>query len=190
MGNGYLPDSIMLSMLDMAKLIDGDFMEMGVLKGGLFKRIVKYASKNGKMAHAVDSFIGMNDPSDMDGERYPKGRFDIGGPNAFINIMREEGLDDDLYQIWPGYMPEGLNDFPENKKLSFVYIDFDHHDPTEMAIEWAVPRLIEGSIIGFDDYFPKRKLLASPPIDRFIDESGDSFELLSFSNNQIFMRKI
>ena len=75
------------------------------------------------------------------------------------------------------------------QQFSFIYIDLDHHDPTAAALEWAWPRLAPGGILGFDDYFPGRERLASPPIDAFLDQQYRDLRLVHFANNQLFIRK-
>jgi len=105
------------------------------------------------------------------------------GTDGEVNTIR-----DDIFDLWDGYVPECLEKCPVSE-FAFIYIDLDHHDPTQQAIEWAWPRLVSGGILGFDDYFPGRPKLASPPIDSFLDREHSNLQLLHFDNNQIFVRK-
>ncbi len=208
MGTGFLPDGVLSGVMNELINVPGDFAEVGVFQGALFKRIVAVAQVLHRKAHAFDSFVGMDEPTAMDAGKYPKGDLSSGGKENFrrtilnsIRQHREVSLDadqqagvatdaihDDVFSLWDGYVPECLEKCPV-ENFAFIYIDLDHHDPTQQAIEWAWPRLVEGGLLGFDDYFPGRQKLASPPIDAFLDREHANLKLLHFDNNQIFIRK-
>ena len=208
MGTGYLPDEVLGAAMNEIVDVPGDFAEIGVFRGALFKRIVAVAQVLHRRAHAFDSFIGMDEPTAMDAGKYPKGDLSSGGKENFrriiLNSIRQhrgvsldssqqagastEAIRDDIFSLWDGYVPECLEKCPV-KEFAFIYIDLDHHDPTQQAIEWAWPRLVEGGLLGFDDYFPGRPKLASPPIDAFLDREHTNLKLLHFDNNQLFVRK-
>ena len=189
MGTGVLSNETLKNVMNIIQNTPGDFAEIGVFRGATFKRLILFAQLLQKKAHAFDSFIGMNTPSTADGNQYDKGKFDIGGVEAFRKLMLTENLNEDFFSLWDGYVPHCLNKCPVNT-FSFIYIDLDHHDPTKLTIEWAWPRLAKGGVMGFDDYFPGRKELASPPIDNFLISKQGEYEKVSFNNNQIFIRKL
>lgn len=208
MGTGYLPDDILGDVLNEVVHIPGDFAEIGVFQGALFKRLVAVAQVLRRKAHAFDSFVGMDEPSPRDFGKYPKGTLSSGGKDHFRRVILDsierhrnlarsgqqdvgvyvDNIRDDVFELWDGYVPECLHKCPINQ-FSFIYIDLDHHDPTLQAIEWAWPRLAPGGILGFDDYFPGRDRLASPPIDAFLDQRYAQLRLIHFNNNQLFVRK-
>ena len=208
MGTGFLPDGVLSGVMNELINVPGDFAEVGVFQGALFKRIVAVAQVLHRKAHAFDSFVGMDEPTEKDAGKYPKGDLSSGGKENFRRIIlnsirqhRDVSLDtnqqagvktdeirDDIFSLWDGYVPECLEKCPVTE-FAFIYIDLDHHDPTQQAIEWAWPRLVEGGLLGFDDYFPGRQKLASPPIDAFLDREHANLKLLHFDNNQIFIRK-
>lgn len=189
MGDGILPDSTLSLMVDAACDVPGDFAEVGVYRGATFRRLVPLAVAQGKTAHAFDSFIGMADPSEHDGPGYRRGSLSAGGPEVFLAEMIAAGLSPGAFRIWPGFVPECLLRCPV-ERWSLVYIDLDHHDPTEHAIRWAWPRLAPGGVLAFDDYFPGREIFASPPIGRFLVEHGGEVERLRFDNNQLVLRRL
>lgn len=207
MGTGHLPDETLSRVMAQLKEIPGDYAEIGVYKGALFKRLVRLAHIHNRTAHAFDSFEGMDTPSKNDGTTYYKGRLSSGGIDNFRRIILESIQDnrnpalnskqtsgpaapiqDDVFQLWEGYVPECLKKCPVND-FAFIYIDLDHQNPTRIAIDWSWPRLRKGGIIGFDDYFPEHNMLASPPIDEFLKLRQDDIQLVHFSNNQLFARK-
>ncbi len=208
MGTGFLPDGVLSGVMNELINVPGDFAEVGVFQGALFKRIVAVAQVLHRKTHAFDSFVGMDEPTEKDAGKYPKGDLSSGGKENFRRIIlnsirqhRDVSLDtvqqagvetdairNDIFSLWDGYVPECLEKCPVSE-FAFIYIDLDHHDPTQQAIEWAWPRLVEGGLLGFDDYFPGRQKLASPPIDAFLDREHANLKLLHFDNNQIFIRK-
>lgn len=188
MGTGILSDTTLELATELVAGVPGDFAEIGVFKGHAFRRFAAAARTQGKRVHAFDSFVGMNDPGPHD-EGYPKGHLDVGGVEAFRELMLAAGVAEDVFLLWPGYVPECLEKCPPETMFSLVYIDLDHHDPTEMSIRWAWPRLSRQGILGFDDYFPGRPILASPPIDAFLERRDGELETVHFANNQLFVRK-
>lgn len=208
MGTGYLPDDVLGRVINELVNVPGDFAEVGVFQGALFKRLVAVSQVLNRRAHAFDSFVGMDEPTEKDAGKYPKGQLSSGGQENFRSIIQasiqqhrevslavgqEAGVEtaairDDVFDLWDGYVPHCLEKCPISN-FAFVYIDLDHHDPTQQAIDWAWPRLVVGGILGFDDYFPGRQKLASPPIDAFLDKEHSHLQLLHFDNNQIFIRK-
>ncbi|MCA8986474.1 MAG: class I SAM-dependent methyltransferase [Planctomycetaceae bacterium] len=207
MGTGYLPDDVLGDVMNELIQVPGDFAEIGVFRGALFKRLVAVAQVLKRRVHGFDSFVGMAEPTQKDAGRYQKGELSVGGVETFRTIILNSiaqhrqlaqaqqnagvlpgGISNDCFQLWEGYVPDCLNACPI-KSFAFIYIDLDHHDPTQQAIHWAWPRLAAGGILGFDDYFPGRERLASPPIDQFLEEHHGDLHLVHFSNNQLFIRK-
>jgi len=189
MGTGILSNNALKQMIKMITDVPGDFAEIGVFRGATFKRLLLFAQIMHRHAHAFDSFIGMNQPGEKDGKHYDTGKFNIGGVETFKKWMLAEHFDENLFSLWDGYVPSCLKKCPSTN-FSFIYIDLDHHDPTAQAIEWAWPRLAKGGIMGFDDYFPGKNILASPPIDQFLGANKDTYETVYFDNSQIFIRKL
>lgn len=209
MGTGYLADDVLGDVMQELIHVPGDFAEIGVYQGKLFKRLVAVAQVLQRTAHAFDSFVGMAAPTARDGGKYPQGSLSSGGVEHFRSTIQESisrhrqlahaaqkdvgvlpgQIRDDAYQLWAGFVPDCLNRCPV-QQFSLIYIDLDHHDPTAQAIDWAWPRLVPGGILGFDDYFPGRDRLASPPIDRFLKKHFLDLQLVRFENNQLFVRKL
>ena len=185
MGNGQIAPGVVEDLAESVEAIQGDFAEVGVLKGATFKRLVPIATTQNKLAHAFDSFLGMAEPTDRDLSDYPKGKMSIGGENVFRHIMDNNEFKPSQYRVWSGCIPDCLYT-SDITKLSFIYVDLDHYQPTADVIIWMIPLLSKGAIVGFDDYFPKRNLGPSPLIDKFMAESD--LETLYHKNNQIFFR--
>ena len=185
MGSGRLSPKVLLELTEEVKDISGDFAEVGVFRGVTFKQLVPIATEQSKIAHAFDSFRGMAAPGELDLPGYPEHKFDIGGPRVFRQILEHEGITASQYAIWAGYVPDCL-EMSDVEEISFAYVDLDHYMPTRDAIDWITPKLAQGAVIGFDDYFESRTLGPSIIINAF--RGAFKLDVLYDKNNQIFFR--
>ena len=168
--------------------VPGDFAEIGVFRGAAFKNLAIFAHEQGKLAHAFDSFRGMDNPSPQDGQQYPKGKFDIGGPDAFRNLMDEANIPRDYYRLWPGFIPTCFEPFPARSSFSLVVIDVDHYQPTADSLQWVVSRVNRDGILALDDYLPATDLLATKAIKEFLGRDA-VFERVAEFNQQLILRR-
>ncbi len=171
-----------------ARNVPGDFAEIGVFRGAAFRKVADLAAQQGKAAHAFDSFIGMDEPSPADGASYPKGKFDIGGPDEFVRLMNKAGVARELYEIWPGYVPDCFANVPASLRFSFVILDVDHYQPTVDALHWLPQRINEHGILALDDYLPHTNAMASKAIREFL-ATDHGFEKIAVFNQQLILRK-
>jgi hypothetical protein len=170
--------------------VAGDFGEIGVFRGASFQKVAALAAQQGKRAHAFDSFSGMNEPTAADGSSYPKGMFDIGGPDEFVRLMTEAGVARELYDIWPGYVPASFAKVPDGLRFSWAILDLDHYQPTADALQWLPARINDGGILALDDYVPtiNKGILATRAIDEFL-ATDHGFERVALFNQQMILRK-
>ena len=169
--------------------VAGDFAEIGVFRGAAFRKVAELAAAQNKHAHAFDSFAGMDEPTAADGNAYPKGKFDIGGPAEFKRLMTKAGVARERYTLWAGYVPDCLNKAPSDLRFSFVILDLDHYQPTVEALAWLQPRINPGGILALDDYVPGGTGLATKAIREF-RASDRSFRKLAEFNQQLILQKI
>ena len=171
--------------------IHGDYAEFGVFQGATFLKIVQQAKKYDKMAFAFDSFQGLAEPEAIDNDpdddcRYPRGKFDVGGSNRFVELLRRKGFSN--YRIVEGYIPDTLSD-EMDVTFCFAHIDLDHYRPTVHATQWCFDRLSRGGVIVFDDYFKGREHLATPAIEEFMEKHRDKIDIGRTSGRKIFITK-
>jgi len=172
------------------KSLDGDFAEIGVFCGQTFKRLVPLAGTQNKKAHGFDSFIGMDEPTDLDFGQYNKGRLSCGGILSFTNIMNSSGIDHDAYNLYEGFIPICFNGIPKTQKYSFALIDVDQYAPTVTALPWIWDKLVEGGVLVMDDYFKNREGLASKAIDEWLRTLHPlDFQFIEYTNRQLVIKK-
>jgi hypothetical protein len=133
----------------------------------------------------------MNEPSPADGTSYPKGMFDIGGPDAFVKLMTTSGVDRAIYDVWPGYVPECFERVADSVRFSWAILDLDHYQATADALAWLPARINIGGILALDDYVPlaNRGKLATRAIDEFLASAHGFVEIARF-NQQLILRKL
>ena len=170
--------------------VAGDFAEIGVFRGAAFRKVAALAGEQDKRAHAFDSFAGMAEPSTVDGPTYPKGMFDIGGPDEFIRLMTAMGVERKLYEIWPGFVPDGFAQVPDDLRFSLAILDLDHYQPTADGLRWLPARINDYGILALDDYVPKTNqgILATRAIDDFL-ATQRQFEKVALFNQHLILRK-
>lgn len=175
-------------MAHSVRSVPGDFAEIGVFRGAAFRKLAAFAHEQGKLAHAFDSFRGMDSPSAEDGQQYPRGKFDIGGPDAFMDLMDEANVPRDYYRLWPGFIPTCFEAFPAQSSFSLVVIDVDHYRPTVDSLQWVVSRVNRDGILALDDFLPATDLLATKAIKEFLARNA-KFERIGEFNQQLILRK-
>jgi O-methyltransferase len=149
--------------------ISGSFVECGVWKGGS-SAIMALAAKNAgqeRHLHLFDSFEGLPEPTDKDGERaasYSGGRSQ--GKLATVNQCRA-GLDDvrrlildeikvpkEFAHFHVGWFQNTIPaDAGRLGPIALLRLDGDWYDSTIICLEHLYPLLSSGGILILDDYY-------------------------------------
>lgn len=184
---GRLKDDVLTLVTKAVASTPGDFAEVGVYKGNLFKRLVPLAVAQGRTAHGFDSFQGMAAPTANDAGEYRAGHLSVGGLKQFTRILEAADITTG-FKLYEGFVPVCLHQLDPAVRFSFAYLDLDQYAPTVTALDWVHPLMVTRGILGLDDYFPKR-CLASLAIDEFMERSGHLYDVFRHSDNQLFLRR-
>jgi O-methyltransferase len=137
--------------------IFGNYAEFGVFHGSTTLEAVA-ASRVFGLDHLqfyiFDSFEGLPelDPNDAK-EIFFKGQFSSSVDN-FLNNLQKEKADLGRINVFPGYYHEILPKLSLSEvKFSFVFIDCDLYSSTVPVLEFIRDKLLQGSIIAFDDWY-------------------------------------
>lgn len=138
-----------------SKLPEGDFLEVGVWRGGTGAVIAKRAlecSPDSKV-YLCDTFAGVVKITDKD----PFYQF-VTDPNG-LHICAKDSVEQLIQHhaltnavVLEGVMPEDTGHLIENKRFKFCHIDVDVYQSAEDVMEWLWPRLIVGGVVVYDDY--------------------------------------
>ncbi len=155
MGNGMVERNRLVEMATAAAGdVEGELVEIGCYQGRATAMLCDIGRRLGRWVHAIDSFRGMGDPGPKDAARYPRGKFDVGGKEGFIQLMFAKGYSPGRdYSLHEGYVPE-IFESPSlaGLKVAFAYLDLDHYEPTLAALDWLWAHMDKGGIILCDDY--------------------------------------
>ena len=134
-----------------AAKIKGDFLEVGVWRGGssaiIKKALIDTNSKN--KFYIADTFKGVVKAGSQEDSFYK------GGEHSDTNIGYVKELFNKIDLVEPKIL---VGIFPDDHlnldihDLAFVHSDVDAYDSTKGVIEWCIPRMVKGGIIVFDDY--------------------------------------
>lgn len=119
--------------------INGMYCEFGVYKG---KSVNHIARKISQQVHAFDSFEGLPETWSV---RHKKGLFALNKIPLFEkNVVVHKGWFDDT-------LPSFVKEY--NEEVAFLHIDSDLYSSAKSVFKWLDKRIVEGTIILFDEYF-------------------------------------
>jgi O-methyltransferase len=131
------------------KQVPGDFLEVGVWRGGSGALLARVASEMNKVVYLADTYEGVVYASDFDTSY-------VGGEHADTSIelveslFRATGITN--HRILPGIFPKETHQFIESEFLSLVHIDVDVYESGKLVWEYIQPKLTIGSVVVFDDF--------------------------------------
>jgi O-methyltransferase len=166
---------VLLSFARHAMLLDGDFAECGVCRGGtalLVARLLNTSARDRRF-FLFDSFEGLPSPN-VDHDNYYKA-----GDFAFEDAEAIRGMLSffDGITLKKGWMPQTFQGL-EHNRFSFVHIDVDFYQPAIDCCDFFYPRLVPGGVIVFDDYgFPSCRGEKDAADEFFADKPEKAFVL-------------
>lgn len=157
---------ILLSDLLKKSPEEGVIVECGVGAGFSLTVIAKLSKK---MIYAFDSFDGFpskiseNDKSKYDTQdlskvlKYSKFHYklmtiDLVIKNLINNGIHEKNIENNI-EFRKGYFPDSFQNF--DKKISFLHLDVDLYDSYRECLNFFFPKMVNGGIITFDEYYDK-----------------------------------
>jgi hypothetical protein len=123
-----------------AKTPAGNFVELGVYRGGTAWQLLEVADEQGRELHLFDTFTGIPYKGPMD-------RVDVG-------VFSDVDLDE-VKELLPGakfyvgLFPDTLTNDVQN--IAFVHCDMDTYQATKAVKPALWDRMVEGGKIFFDD---------------------------------------
>jgi hypothetical protein len=157
--------------------LPGYITEWGVFRGGSLEILAKYNPDSDLIA--VDSFQGLPAPTegiDFHNEHDFSG-VDFNGINGFFRMVYPR------VRIIKGFIPQVFEFFDPHVQLKFSHIDLDLYQSILDALDFIVPRTVEGGIILLDDY----KVRSTPGCQKAVDEFFKSYSgLVSYHGDLKF----
>jgi hypothetical protein len=130
--------------------LPGDTVECGVYRGATSYLICNAVRDDGepdKRHHLFDSFAGLSEPGERDGEHWTAGDLACSEEDVLKSL-------DEFHRFvvsHRGWIPERFDEVAD-RTFCFVHVDVDLYQPTRDCLEFFYPRLDEGGILVCDDY--------------------------------------
>ncbi len=120
--------------------------ECGVYRGGSLRLLARALPD--KTVWGFDTFAGM--PAEMVRDFDAHGEGDFGDTSyeqvaAFLRDLNN-------VRLVPGVFPESFAQVPPDEKFCLIHLDCDQYDSYHAALDFFLPRLVEGGFIVIDDY--------------------------------------
>jgi predicted O-methyltransferase YrrM len=158
---------------------EGHYLEFGVAGGGTIRFIAARADRN--QVHGFDSFEGL--PESWSGTGIPKRAFARAGdlPRVPDNVILHKGWFAETLPSWRDANPG---------PIAFLHIDCDIYSSTREVFEIVGDRLIEGTVIVFDEYFnyPNWQRHEFKAWQEYVSANDRKYEYLGFARNQVVLR--
>ncbi len=136
-----------------ARNVPGAIIECGVLDGGTAALMAYGSSKSEREVHLFDSWQGLPDTTDKDGDASKVWAGDVVGSQARVkSVMRRLNIKPERLTFHKGWFEQT---FPKANidRVALVHIDADFYESVRLSIETWFPKLSPGGYIQFDDYF-------------------------------------
>jgi O-methyltransferase len=129
--------------------VEGDFLEVGVWRGGSGCLLALASQRPGRKVFLADTFTGVVKAGSLD-TRYEGGEHSDTDIQLVAALAARCGVTDRI-RLLEGMFPE-RNAEHVGQKLAFLHIDVDVYESARSVLEWALPRLVTGAVVVFDDY--------------------------------------
>jgi O-methyltransferase len=131
-----------------ARPLPGVFAEAGVFRGGSARLICE--EKGDGDIHLFDVFETLQDRSTTPSAEQVRAHF--GSVHGCETQVRELLAGYPNVHFHTGVFPESARGLQDDLRFSFVHLDMDLVAPTLAALEFFLPRLVQGGIVLVDDY--------------------------------------
>lgn len=159
--------------------VNGHFLEFGVYRGGTISYIARM--RPDVTIHGFDSFEGL--PDKWRGYILDKGAFDLRGklPRVPRNVRLHRGWFDETLPKWT---------IANQGPVSFIHIDCDLYSSTKTVFEHLSPRIVEGTVIVFDEYFgyPNWEQHEIKAFKELVVDRKLSYEYLAYAKTQVALK--
>lgn len=128
--------------------VEGDFLEVGVWRGGSGCLLGLASRRAGRKIYLADTFSGVVKVGAQD-TRYTGGEHADTAVEQVQALLRDNRVEQ--AQILVGMFPE-CNAEQVRGRLALLHIDVDVYESARDILNWALPRLVQGAVVVFDDY--------------------------------------
>lgn len=137
-----------------ADSVSGSLVEFGVYKGGRLGSWLDFLDEigNARQVYGFDSFEGLPSPTSRDYDGWYQGQFsDVAIAEVAARLRLKERPHGHLVTGWlrDTLTTECARDVGP---VAFAMVDVDLYEPCVEALDWVADLLVDGSVLGFDDW--------------------------------------
>lgn len=157
------PDLFLENMLLMdfiGRVLPGDFVECGTWRGGMSCAMMAVGGTN-RNYHFFDSFEGLPEPQQLDGQSAFDYQKNTGSPDyhdncsadygEFVNLVNSQDTPTDRIHVYKGWFEETLGTYP-GTEIAVLRLDGDWYESTMTCLDQLFPYVSFGGIVLLDDY--------------------------------------
>ena len=154
-------------LLNQVKMIDGDYAEVGVYKGGTSIIICENSNSN---VYLFDTFNGMPYYIDNVDKDWEIGSF---GDIDFEDVKNLFKNQENVF-IYKGIFPKDTGKYIKSNKFKFVHLDVDNYTSYKECLEFFYNKMVTGGIVIFGDDNCECCPRANISIDEFLVDKPES----------------
>lgn len=178
-------------LLDSIRELEGAIVEFGVFEGDWLESLIEHCEATGQSRHFLgfDSFEGLPKPSvHDDGLGWEEGQFSATLESVELRLKVQERSNVTLI---PGWFSDSVNDprAAAVDAVAYARIDGDLYESAVDSLNYLTNRLIDGSILVFDDWTFDQNTGETRAFDEWRKVAPFKFESLGFIGlGRLYMR--
>ena len=140
------------ALIEQCSKMQGDFIEIGVWRGGTGALIAAGAKRMGsdKIVYLCDTFKGVVKAGRKD--CYYKGDEHGDTSMRIVEKLVIDRLRLDNFKILKGIFPDETSHLVESSQFALCHIDVDVYQSAKDIVEWIWDKIVVGGIVVYDDY--------------------------------------
>ena len=144
------------SLVRFAETIDqenvpGVIVECGVLDGGTAALMAYGSRESGRPVHLFDSWEGLPDITEEDGNSGEWVGQVVGSPKRVVNVMKALDIDQGRLHFHKGWFSETFS-AAKIDQIALLHADGDFYESVKITLETWGPKMASGGFIQLDDY--------------------------------------
>jgi len=183
-----------LRLVSLVKNVEGIVVECGVWRGGMIAGIAEILGQE-REYYLFDSFEGLPDAKDIDGQAAKDWQMDTSGSFYFNNCKAEMSFAEKAMQIGKvkhyhlikGWFSDTLPLFSHKKPIALLRLDGDWYESTMDCLINLFPKVAKNGLIIIDDYYMWDGCARA--VHDYIAENKLPYRIRSFNSEVCYIQK-
>lgn len=189
---GIYVENLLLS--SKALPIEGSVVECGVWRGGMISGMAKILGNN-RDYYLYDSFEGLPDADDLDGQKAIDYQKNTDAKGYFDNCTAEIGFAQEAVKkagiskshLVKGWFDKTVPNHPEDDQIAILRLDGDWYKSIKICLDHLFDKVVDGGLIILDDYYVWDG--CTKAVHDFLSERKLSVRIKQFNNLICYIEK-